>query len=381
MKKKILYWGPFTDDGVATKKAIINSAVSINKYSKKFIAIIINAFGEWDDEEKKKNIEFISLGKNKISSLPKYGYINSRYSYLKIFISSFWKLKRILISEKPDFLIAHLIVSLPLMMFILFKFDTKLVLRISGKPKLNFVRVFFWKLANDKIHQVYCPTLETKKELLNKKIFDPEKLNLLFDPVFEVKDAIKKRKEANFDPRFEKNNIVLVGRLTHQKNFKLFVEAFKGLSENYLKNFKAYIFGDGEERKKLQNLITFYKLDNQVILMGQKANIHKYLYNSKLFILTSLWEDPGFVLVEAGLNNLPIISSNCPSGPEEILTSEIGGYLFENNDAKSLKDKIKIFLDSDLLEIEKKIIHTKKNIRKYSIHNHYRLLEGYLSKQ
>ena len=54
MKKKILYWGPFTDRGIGTKKAILNSAFSINKYSNKFEAIIIDAIGEWNGESQNK---------------------------------------------------------------------------------------------------------------------------------------------------------------------------------------------------------------------------------------------------------------------------------------------------------------------------------------
>ena len=53
-----------------------------------------------------------------------------------------------------------------------------------------------------------------------------------------------------------------------------------------------------------------------------------------MFYFTSLWEDPGFVIVEAALSNIPIISSNCPNGPREII--EKNGYLFQNNNLESL---------------------------------------------
>ena len=52
--KKIFYWGPFTDKGIGTKKAILNSAKSINKYSSSYEAVIINAIGEWNNEKKMK---------------------------------------------------------------------------------------------------------------------------------------------------------------------------------------------------------------------------------------------------------------------------------------------------------------------------------------
>ena len=51
-------------------------------------------------------------------------------------------------------------------------------------------------------------------------------------------------------------------------------------------------------------------------------NVHKLMRKSKAFILTSLWEDPGFVLVESAYNNCSIISSDCPNGPEEIIQED-----------------------------------------------------------
>ena len=62
--------------------------------------------------------------------------------------------------------------------------------------------------------------------------------------------------------------------------------------------------------------------------MKYEDNIFKYMIRSKLLILTSLWEDPGFVLVESGMCNLNIISSNCPSGPEEIISKEESGGIY-----------------------------------------------------
>ena len=77
--------------------------------------------------------------------------------------------KNILINKKPDYFIAHLITSLPLIIFILFKLETKLILRISGEPKLNIFRKLLWKLAAKKIFLVTCPSIETVDKLKNYK--------------------------------------------------------------------------------------------------------------------------------------------------------------------------------------------------------------------
>ena len=113
--------------------------------------------------------------------------------------------------------------------------------------------------------------------------------------------------------------------------------------------------------------------------MGSKKNIHKYYSQSKLFILTSLWEDPGFVLIEAALNNLPIISSNCKNGPDEIIRGNEGGILFENNNIDHLRNKIIEYLNLSENKITQKKIISKKNIKKYSLFRHFKLLEDYIS--
>ena len=114
--------------------------------------------------------------------------------------------------------------------------------------------------------------------------------------------------------------------------------------------------------------------------MKYEDNIFKYMIRSKLLILTSLWEDPGFVLVESGMCNLNIISSNCPSGPEEIISKEeSGGYLFLNNNLNDLKKKIEIFFNEETSELLKKKIFLKKRLKKFTIFNHTILLKEYLN--
>ena len=88
--KKIYYWGPFIDNNIATVKAIYNSALGINKYSKKFEAFILNNVGEWNFLiNKKNNLIFKNIGNNILRFLPKYGFIRSRLSYIIIFFIHF----------------------------------------------------------------------------------------------------------------------------------------------------------------------------------------------------------------------------------------------------------------------------------------------------
>ena len=144
---KIYYWSPFTSN-VATIKAVINSAYGLKKIFR-YDTFIINSFGEWNSYRKKIKLKKINILDNpkKMNITSTEGYLSSRITFIKIFFHSFFFLKNILTRKKPDFLIIHLITSLPLILFLIFKFDTKLILRISGLPKLNFLRKFLWKIS------------------------------------------------------------------------------------------------------------------------------------------------------------------------------------------------------------------------------------------
>ena len=137
---KVYYWSPFISK-VATVSSVIRSAESLIKYSKQNISIsLVDAIGEWDQYRHKINskIQIIKLNKkNYYNYLPRDSFIKSRLSYLFIFFLNFSKLKNLIISKEPNFLIIHLMTVLPIFLTIFLKNNTKIILRISGLPKLN----------------------------------------------------------------------------------------------------------------------------------------------------------------------------------------------------------------------------------------------------
>ena len=171
---KLFYWSPFLSD-IATVDAVINSINSLKRYSKKnkFKTFIIDSTGEWQDKsEKISGINIIKLyKKNYYKFLPKGNLFKSRLSQIIIFVLNFNLLRKLLFREKPDFFIAHLIISLPMILFFFFKFNTKLIIRISGTPKLNIFRRFIWSIFSKNVHIVTCPTKSTLKNLMNLKFF------------------------------------------------------------------------------------------------------------------------------------------------------------------------------------------------------------------
>ena len=378
---KVFYWSPHIDQ-VATVRAVINSAHSLCLYSKKkYIPYIINVAGEWDQylsELHGKNIRVIYLTNSKIIKNKNIkGFLRSRIMYFYIFLIAFFPLLKLFKNNKPDYFIAHLITPLPLLINYIFNIKTRFILRISGLPKLKNLRLFIWKITLKKVDLITCPTLGTKNHIKEKGLIGHEKIFLLYDPVISPK-LIQEKKKIPLNNFKLDNYFLSIGRLTKQKNFIFLVNAFKKFNKN--KNYKLIIIGEGEERDTIQKIIKDNNLDDSVFLIGYKKNVFNYFIRSKCFILSSLWEDPGFVLIEAGYMNIPIISSDCKNGPTEFLDNGNGGILYKSNNEKSLLDSFSKFESLEFDQINKFRINSKKSSRNFSIFKHYNDLSQILKK-
>lgn len=381
-KSKVYYWCPFISK-VATIKAVYNSANSINLFSKKnYEAIIIDTFGEWKDTiyfSKKKKI-FLELNVfSGIKKIPSFGYFFSRIKFVLIFLFSYFPLKKFLKEQKPKFLIIHLMTSLPLFLYLLYNFETKLVLRISGRPKLNFMRYIFWKVSLKKVYKITFPTKETLEYFKELRLVDENKLFLVYDPIISTKEinfSKKKEKINDFDLK-DKNYYLAIGRLTKQKNFSFLIECFNELIKRK-KDLYLLIIGEGEEFNSLKEIIKKYDLEKNIFLIGFKDNVFKYLNSCEALILSSLWEDPGFVLLEAMYCNTIVFSSDCQSGPKEIL-NQSRGLLFQNNSKEDFIEKFNNLNSLTLMEKSRIRINAKKFTKNFSMLKHYKTLENLLS--
>ena len=362
----------------------MNSAKAVQNYGKKYECSIINFFGEFNsfqNELKDKNIKLINHFSEKLLKiLPKHGKLQSRFSFMVIFILSFFPLKKLISNQKPDFLIIHLITSLPLILLIFYKFETKFILRISGLPKLGIFRKFLWKKALSKIYKVTCPTKSTANYIESLGIVDKEKIITLYDPIVQIsKSNFQKKKSINLP--FEKSEYFFTaGRLTKQKNFLFLCKAVKRIILD-VPNFKIVIAGEGEDKDKISSFIQKNELEKHIFLIGYVPNIFPYIFSSKGFILTSLWEDPGFVLIEAASCRVPVFSSNCPEGPKEIIKDNFNGLLFESNDENDLIKNFRKFnkiINNN--ETKKKLVLNNLILaRQFSLFNHYLKLNEILS--
>lgn len=137
----------------------------------------------------------------------------------------------------------------------------------------------------------------------------------------------------NADP--EKKWILAMGRLTYQKGFDILLSAFQKNVHQH-PDWQLVILGEGELRSELEKLRDDLGLTHQVFFPGVFSNPFPVLKHSKLFVLSSRFEGFGNVLIEAMSCGLPVISTDCPSGPREIIRDGVDGILVPSEDISGL---------------------------------------------
>jgi glycosyltransferase involved in cell wall biosynthesis len=378
MKKNIFYWSPYLGR-IATIKAVINSASILKKIKKDYLVSIIDCYQEWDKYREILNqncVDIISLQKNIKFNINTTGFFKSRLIYILSFFLLYRKLKRLLNSEKPDFLMVHLLTYIPIICFFFNNFHTKLFLRISGRPQLTIFRYYLWKLIDKKLDIVFCPTIETLEYLKSKKIFSANKLFYLPDPIIDIKKInVLKKQKLNEKYLLKKDFFISVGRLTEQKNHIFLINCFK----KYADKFDLIILGEGELKTDLINAIRMNNLNDSVKVYNYENNIYPLLIKSKALIVSSKWEDPGFVMIESAAANTTIICSNCASGPKEFINKGQCGYIFESEDKISFHNVMNDFLTDKQSSIFNKKCFAKKKSKDYTKLNHFKILNQHIN--
>ena len=119
--------------------------------------------------------------------------------------------------------------------------------------------------------------------------------------------------------------ITVCGRLTSSKNYPLLLKSFAIIQREI--KARLLILGEGEKRKSLEDLVDKLGIQDKVMFLGFQKNPFKYIAKSNIFVLSSSWEGFSIVIVEAMACGVPVISTRCPSGPDEIITDEVNGLL------------------------------------------------------
>jgi len=170
-----------------------------------------------------------------------------------------------------------------------------------------------------------------------------------------------------------KKFLLSIGRFTKQKNFLFYAKCIPEII-NLDEDLYFLFIGDGEQKLEFLNLLKKFNISDRVLNINFTNNVNYFMKKSIALVMTSLWEDPGFVIVEAGFNNCQVISSNCPNGPIEIIGKD-GGYIFNSNSKNDFLKTIKLFLDDDKISKNNRKIILKKRSRKFTLFSHYNSLK------
>lgn len=139
--------------------------------------------------------------------------------------------------------------------------------------------------------------------------------------------------------------IVACGRLTEQKGYSYLLEAFTRVLKR--ENATLWILGDGPLRRYLEQLARSLGISRQVVFLGFRDNAQAYMQVADVFVLPSLWEGFGNVIVEAMAVGTPVVASDCPHGPGEIIDNNKNGLLVEPANVEALADALLKMLGDD----------------------------------
>jgi glycosyltransferase involved in cell wall biosynthesis len=248
-------------------------------------------------------------------------------------------------------------------------FSLNLIIRLNTSPNKyinkNYQKIIFRTIYKS-ADEIIVNSKDFKKDLKKKlKI----KSNYIYNPIITNDKFKKKIKRTNKELK-----ILNIGRLTDQKDHMTLLRSLKLLKESNIK-FTASIIGGGYKYNVLKKYIKTHHLQKEIKLLGYKKNAHKFMNKANLFISSSKYEGLPNVLIEAQKYNLPIISSNCPSGPKEILMNGKLGELFPVSDYKKLFYEIKKFYIKQKYLIRKSNLSQKYLYRFNAKENCFRYLK------
>ena len=303
---------------------------------------------------KKVNYEFLFNNYDGKSKIIKEIYrLWAKLTYLK-------KVEKIIKEKKYDIVIDY--------SSNLLKYDN-LDIKVPVFAWIHFSLTFGEKLSADKIEKykkqykkydkilAICDTM--RDEFVEILGMDKNKVELVYNPI--DLEAIRKKAE-NIDKKYEnylkQDYFLQVSRLTEQKQPEHLVDIYYKLKQRGIKE-KLYFIGNGEKVELIKQKIKEYKLEDDVILLGQIENPYPFFKNAKLFVHTGKYEGLPTVLLESLALGTPVVAYDCPTGPKDILgkNSEYG-KLIPLNDKDVFVEKVCELMNDD---------EKYKNYRKISL--------------
>lgn len=264
---------------------------------------------------------------------------------------SLFPLIKYLRKENPDVLISTLAHAnvVAVLAKILSRTKTKIIVRVTNtfsealKNNTFFIKIIlflgvsiFYRFADE----IVAGSEGAADDLAKTIKISKNKIKVICNPTDVEK--IGKECEKIPDHPWLKNKTVPVilaaGRLTVEKDYPTLFKAFSILSEK--NNFRLIILGEGKKRRELEELVEMLGLQDKIDMPGFVKNPFAYMHNCDVFVLSSITEGLPNTLIEAMACGTPVVSTDCPSGPREILDNGKYGKLVKVGDEKALANAI-----------------------------------------
>jgi glycosyltransferase involved in cell wall biosynthesis len=328
MKRITIFFQSFHSGGV--EQILINLANELSKKNK-VTALAMSSEGPLMNDLN-DSIQIVNLNKRKASKA-----IGSLVKYIN--------------ENNPDIILSakHFMNISVLIANLLTGKKTNVISTVHGQlgnSKRDELMKYFIRVLYPLSDEIICVSHGVASEI--KELIPPrnkEKVNVIYNPVIDRK-FIERTKEAVKDSICKSSKekwIVSIGRLSKEKNIDMLIQAFSKLLEK--RHCKLLIIGEGPEKEKLSSLVFKLGLEKEVIFKGYQKNPFTFLNKADVFALSSDREGLPTVLIEALYFNVPIVSTDCKSGPREILKDGKYGTLVPVNDidkmATALEKKLK----------------------------------------
>lgn len=299
--------------GGGAERVATSIATYLSKKYNVFLAVIDNSVNTYGS-----TVETIDLNLS----------LDNKGNRVKWFYNLYKKIKQIKIDKNIDIAISFL--TEPDLVNILTRRYSKTILSIRNK-RSAVVKGRIKKLRDvyefKKSDSIVSLSKMVKHDLEVNYYVKSDKISVIYNPcdVSKIQNSIINEglsEDKDIDIIKNKRYIVTAGRLEEQKGQWHLIRAFKKILEV---NPDVYlvILGQGTLEEQLKSVAHYENVDSNVVFLGYKKNIYQYLNNAELFVFSSIFEGLGNVLIEALACNLPIVSTDCDSGPREILAPEL----------------------------------------------------------
>jgi glycosyltransferase involved in cell wall biosynthesis len=253
------------------------------------------------------------------------------------------RLRKIIRNKKPDRVLSFLYYQNILTYLALTGWNIPFILSERSNHRIYLTsslkhRVWKWILqkAYRLARTIITVSEESKSAIISDFKSTPEKVHTIYNGLsFPLLDKLMKEPVTDFDFSEDVKYVIAVGSLSQAKNYPLLISGFSILHSHH-ENTELIIIGKGEQESRIKGLVVQKGLGGKVHFMGYCSNPYKYLKKATCYVLSSSWEGFPNSLLEAMYINGHVISTDCPTGPSEIITHYEDGLLCEPDNPEEL---------------------------------------------